>query len=29
MAKVAKEKYYIVDHLFRDRKGNYSYKEIG
>lgn len=29
MAKVAKEKYYIVEHLFRDRKGNYSYKEIG
>ncbi len=28
MAKVAKEKYYIVEHLFRDRKGNYSYREI-
>ncbi len=28
MAKVAREKYYVVEHLFRDRKGNYSYREI-
>ncbi len=28
MAKVAREKYYVVEHLYRDRKGNYSYREI-
>ena len=28
MARVAREKYWVVEHLFRDRKGNYSYREI-
>ena len=28
MAKVAREKYYVVEHLYRDRKGNYSYRKI-
>ncbi len=28
MARVAREKYYTVEHLYRDRKGNYSYREI-
>jgi len=28
MAKVSREKYYVVEHLFRDRKGNYSYRQI-